>query len=1046
MWSYYNQVHPVPEKEVLQQHFDLKLAEFTSFQNQYADVDLTKPGRYSGLKRKATRYTKQRYDLKPYAAPHPSPHYLDLIKVGDHQYLHAVVWHSMPHWLNEAKRWGIVNTYSLIGKMISALGIYRLIAHERVISGFISNRFEIKMFILDHYQHRLEQFQALEKLIHTKTTGHQLKLAIKHYKKQLTKSYHPNYWAELSKRLGQFDYRYFYDVMDKGIAQDKTAINDYFQKKITMRKRLQSHGDDSLLFFIKQQTTRILSEMAALNQAVSYERNFGFTVTRGDLNSCIIDAKRALDQHQADPHNPLTDKQCGIFGADDSTQMLAFSTNERAITAISFIEGLNHIDFTCALRPLLVNTDVGQGESFPLLIEKATKWVGNESGVMILKRCGALVSHLLYGFVDLVLSPVTQLLKWFGMPGLSQYLHFLATFSLDSEDKIKWKGRGISAAARSPMISLRQRVAMLLHTCVDEIYEAMHGLWDVIHKVSGDLLRKLHLDFYVFEAREFFNLDAAELEVKAIEAMKQQQLLKYFRQQDILPDPEFVEPLAVPEFIPGVKPSRLVHNAVFRSVMQAVHFLRHYIYDRNPFVGLVFTGAYAIGGLSIVIPAAMSAAFGQLAIASKSVAVAMAKGVVSQTVSSAFTFAKVAAGITEFGLHGTRSWLFTGIKEFEKDPATSIVSITAAVALGYFLVYDAHIPVVSDEFQNDVGTVWPLATGFIAIKVAVLTYELFYAEDHHEIEVAADIERRLLAELKTLKNKKYETSEEIDLEAENALAELKGPRYKSLLKAAAEPFEILNFMQDNSRALPYLSDHLKSSMLYRIEKYWGKESPSYVVSLKKCFYPEKSSSIIRATLNRIGLYLQLVLRIPIVLIVTAPYAYCIYGHLNPVKNLYRDWVATVAEDVTETAQSIALIFQVVALCARTAMKTVYDVMMNSIVSRLFTWGTHKHQVTQMNYQITNQIDAGFNKIREVAGKPVDLMTQAVTYPHPTTISQNVSTHATLRQKLPPASSTKKWLPPEEEADLVLTPDDSFSLPSTMVTPEDSFQKSLAYLL
>jgi len=71
-------------------------------------------------------------------------------------------WQTNASRLQEATRWGIVKTHSIKGGVISTLGRYRILAHQRVSKGMVSNSQGIKLKLLDHYQSRFEALQGLE--------------------------------------------------------------------------------------------------------------------------------------------------------------------------------------------------------------------------------------------------------------------------------------------------------------------------------------------------------------------------------------------------------------------------------------------------------------------------------------------------------------------------------------------------------------------------------------------------------------------------------------------------------------------------------------------------------------------------------------------------------------------------------------------------------------------------------------------------------------------------------------------------------------------
>lgn len=78
---------------------------------------------------------------------------------------YCFTWHTSAEKLKQGVRWGIIPVESLTGKVISALGHYRVIAHERVIKGVISANYRAVLKLLDEYQDGFEKLQKYESLV-----------------------------------------------------------------------------------------------------------------------------------------------------------------------------------------------------------------------------------------------------------------------------------------------------------------------------------------------------------------------------------------------------------------------------------------------------------------------------------------------------------------------------------------------------------------------------------------------------------------------------------------------------------------------------------------------------------------------------------------------------------------------------------------------------------------------------------------------------------------------------------------------------------------
>ena len=92
--------------------------------------------------------------------------------ISEHDDLHALafVWETQPEKLKEGVRWGIIQPESVSGRVIAALGRYRVTAHQRIAKGMVSNTQALKLQLLDAYQSRCEALHILESMVNQDNT------------------------------------------------------------------------------------------------------------------------------------------------------------------------------------------------------------------------------------------------------------------------------------------------------------------------------------------------------------------------------------------------------------------------------------------------------------------------------------------------------------------------------------------------------------------------------------------------------------------------------------------------------------------------------------------------------------------------------------------------------------------------------------------------------------------------------------------------------------------------------------------------------------
>jgi hypothetical protein len=279
--------------------------------------------------------------------------------------------------LKEARRLGIIKTHSVTGQVIAALGQYRLGALERVKNGLVSNRYSLKEMLVTHYQDRFEALQEIESLVNSNVGQKKLQEAldahVKAYKDKLTL---------LNKALGATANQAFLKVDPNGVRCMQEELESdikHVEKFLSNSKEKsfqQATGINSVLTFVKTQMIRNLRQLQNHNQNITYSRKMSFAMTRGDLNSCIEDAEKIIEDYIAWPHDTVAadhqgryeNEQGMIF--DSAYHCSSAEEEQRALLAITFIEKENTLDLSDDEDPKVLTTT----GNVSLDKIKATKW------------------------------------------------------------------------------------------------------------------------------------------------------------------------------------------------------------------------------------------------------------------------------------------------------------------------------------------------------------------------------------------------------------------------------------------------------------------------------------------------------------------------------------------------------------------------------------------------------------------------------------------------------------------------------------------------
>lgn len=368
---------------------------------------------------------------------------------------HGFYWQAKAIKIKQGVRWGIIKTESVTGKVIAALGQYRLITHERAAKGIISNTQHLKLNLVDFYQDRFEALQVIESLINRESSVHYQKTIEIYIKSlQMIQSNLQDYFA--ATELKSFYKEDAIDHLTQQIDQD-IARAEKFLKLSTPNK--QARGHRSLLEFVKQQMIYNLYEMQAINQEITYSPNRPFALTRGRLNDYIEDARKEIDSHRTDLRNRVTKKHHGLFAKKNKVITYDFAAEEHSperekqiLLAISFIEKKDKINYT----KNEIYTQKDQENKEKLTVIKATNWRTHRNASTWLKSS-------LYFMFNVIKSFFVETREWEEESWDNKNFHLYAT-ELRAEVK-----------ARQPIWYALIHFCRIVFIAVKDV---MHGIYD----------------------------------------------------------------------------------------------------------------------------------------------------------------------------------------------------------------------------------------------------------------------------------------------------------------------------------------------------------------------------------------------------------------------------------------------------------------------------------------------------------------------------------------------------------------------------------------
>lgn len=982
----------------------------------------------------AISYEKESTFIGP-KLPDQNPRIDIITKNGEYD---SFIWHTTVARIKEATRWGIVRTQSVTGQAISALGQYRLIVLDRIQQGVISNRHYLKAHLIDHYQDRLEALQELESLTNSggnrkdfERVFNRYKAALKKIKADLLSN------AAFAQDFAEVDPTCI-NRMLAAIDADIVRADDFISR-YDFSASNNATGIHSILTFVKTTMLTNLREMQNHNQNITYSRKLFYAATRGDLNSCIEDAVKVIRDYNAPPRDTIDSDHHGWYGrnghdpiAYDSSFHCASSFQEhRAMLAATFIEGMNTLDMSDRDHPIIRTIDKVESK---LKIVRATKWETGGGITVAVKRLGAwfanVVIKLSMGIIELPLTLLVEPLTFGHALPFFQTVRKLATFeikveragtasensatsfeiNLDNPAAPKLAGENLLKHARHSRQSLGLRVRELFAIAFKNTFQdLMYGMRDVYQQFAIHLFDEIENDYndgkdvpnfsnVIHTCNEqLVNIAAQEIHIRG----------KLFTNDaaDFIPiEGQFASPL----YIPNAGEYDDILNASAEGLDKFMEFFLHNIHAKHPFAGTIFTLTYIAGGLAVIAPAYVAFLGPKYISIMQTMGASMAKGPLAEAVSAGATQAQVASSFFEMLIHGHKSWFAKCMVEFEKDPFTSLIYAATAVGLGYVVVYQLHIPSLSEMLIDEMGSFPPTSLGFMGVKLGFAVYELLNEHGELDLEKAKTDKklREYLAEVYTETHPEAD-AQQIQEKVDTILDELLTAENVEKLKTAYNELQnkdhfaalsnnhqlnqvlarhhLIQFLTSNTEHLPYLSAEKKHQLAQQLKLYFPADEAR---SLKKLIYPEESKSILRTTLAIILAYPAFLVRLG-----AASVSSLMHGNTKPLQSAGHDFGFKLLKDLTRVGRACGKIIKTTYTFFHRHGKTFGDVIVNTILARTESLVANSHHVAEIGYQISGKVDVMCEQARQLT--PIDDPIKTVTAATPGTANSYIRMFRTL---------------------------------------------------
>lgn len=748
----------------------------------------------------------KRKDVYKKRISHPeSKQHIKFITKNDE--IHAFLWQSKPEQIKKAIRWGIIKTHSITGKIISALGNYRLIAHKRVAKGMISNSQILKLKLLDLYQDRIESLHDLESLVNKNNNIDKFETKFAAYIRKLKqiKSNLNEYFKDLPERSGLDQITI--DQIEKDLQEDierATSYLDTLDTQNNLHAYNRARGNKSILEFVKQQIVHNLYELQGINQDITYSSQRDFALTRGELNDFIEDARKELIDHEADMRNAITDKHHGLFNKnneslityDFSEDHLSPEREREVLLAISFIEGWDKFDN----KTLTISNESGSEQ---VDVINATHWKTHRNFTTLLKSVGFFILDIIKGFF----IPTRP---WEEESWNDEHFHLFATEL--------WKHTTPNEPLWLKPVKLFRKIGYAL----SDIFNGISNFGDhLIVKTPHKLRDDWDSCDEVSSLSEV--LKDAEIAITDIKNEEQDRLSKSlnlcgYYELNQNPSPA-TSTLATVEYTPTAGEQNDILTSIARGLNEFGSKLTHNLFAKDPVAGLLFSSSMAIGAGAIYLPSATASIFGTAYVNwFSNFAYSMGSSKFAAALSGSSTQAQFLATIWDGLMHGPNGIAINSLYQVGEDPLTKGTYLAVASGIGYLLVNGIAgytIPWLSELLKEDLGSSPTRSYPLIGAKAVIMLYEVLTTHKHH-MDNYPELSEEFLSIAKKLNHLKPEQQIIVDR------------------------FILASWLSMNAETIPKLKPEQLFDLSRHIDRLFDKEQSE---SLKKIIKPEVQHSI-----------------------------------------------------------------------------------------------------------------------------------------------------------------------------------------------------------
>lgn len=695
---------------------------------------------------------------------------------------------------------GLTRSQALTSRVIETVGQYNLLVEERRIkSKIITNKTDLKKFIVARIQHQARLLQPIERCIcdykdkSAKDYYQEVERAVQNYTLTIKSEYLTLATLICAKESGKITDQLIENL--KNLHLSEALINKFLQYDTDFLKNLAAQLKAHLNYatnFLKESITERLTPTQLsnnlqsflfyqLNDSIDYAQAQNDLITassddslfRGKLRDILVDTDVAIRDYTFDQINPITKEHQADFRTLETSKVHGTRFGENKVLYQStFHAGRSKEDQERVLVGICALEERHKRKMGTATLQtkavKSASWsnFSSQSKGQKAKRLLAWVLTTLcqapLGIANIFVTAVSgqaPVAHW--MQSIEKF--FTRKFKIRSEyhhdfEKYCDKLGGNNLYTTTLIGRMFHR---LFREITSTVVHSPRLMFEKLHEQGLEFAEDIESGLWSKTIKRFSKPktnDEQEILLKQSEASG----ISLQQYEEWVESAKRINSLAVSNNILFKQPVKYAHasqpldpyhphdliSSLVNATVGFVDFFKDGVFEKHPVTAFIATLAYVLGGSAVMTPAILIAILTKagfplahatkIVIACQAVGKPIAKAGMSQAIASGFTLAKIMGVSMNASYQGFDSALAKIIQEISKKPLLYTIGIFMSYGFGALITDIINIPGVTDYFSEEIGTVPALGQMMIGAKLGMISLEAALPEDEEHPSIVAE--------------------------------------------------------------------------------------------------------------------------------------------------------------------------------------------------------------------------------------------------------------------------------------------------------------------